>query len=263
MNTKPIRHAGVTAIAALLAVSLVFPQEEAAETSAKLSDARDKLSKWVEAQQILSREREDWELGKDVLEQRIALVGGETEDLRGRIEELRQGIGDTDRRRREIEVDNASLRDASAALANGIEGLESKTRELVARLPDPIRDRVRPLSQKIRKDPGGSGQSLGQRFQNVVGVLNEVNKFNRDITVTSELRALPDGGTVEVTAVYVGLGQAYYVSRDGSAAGFGRPGPDGWDWVPSDDLGPAVARTIAILQNEEVPAFVPLPVELR
>ena len=194
---------------------------------------------------------------------RQALVGGEIENLRGRIAELRQGIGDTERRRGELESGNAELREASAALAAGIGGLEQKTRTLVERLPDPIRTRVRPLSQKIPRDPSATELSLGQRFQNVVGVLNEVNKFNRDITVTSELRPLPDGSTIEVTALYVGLGQGYYVSRDGSAAGLGRPGADGWEWQPSNEIAPAVARAIAILQNEDVPAFVPLPVDIR
>jgi hypothetical protein len=96
-----------------------------------------------------------------------------------------------------------------------------------------------------------------------VGVLNEVNKFNRDVTVTSELRPLPDGRTVEVQALYVGLGQGYYVSPDGKSAGYGRPGEDGWEWVAEDALASEVARAIKILQNEDVPAFVPLPVEMR
>lgn len=237
--------------------------QSSGEMADRLSDARESLAKWVETQQIISREREDWQVGKDVLEQRIALVSGEIEDLEGRIAELRNGIGETDRRRVEMESEKRTYERASVVLADGIGELERKVRVLVERLPDPIQSRVRPLSQKIPKDPAATEQSLSQRFQNVVGVLNEVNKFNRDITVTSELRPLPDGSTVEVRALYIGLGQGYYVSPDGASAGYGRPGDAGWEWTPADDMAPQVARAIAILQNEDVPAFVPLPVDIR
>jgi hypothetical protein len=58
--------------------------------------------------------------------------------------------------------------------------------------------------------------------------LNEVNKFNREITVSSEVLTLSGGASAEVTALYVGIGKAYYVSRNGSAAGIGTASPDGW-----------------------------------
>ena len=56
--------------------------------------------------------------------------------------------------------------------------------------------------------------TIAERYQNVVGVLNEVNKFNQDIHVVSELMELPDQPSVkaQVRAIYFGLGQAYYVT---------------------------------------------------
>ena len=71
------------------------------------------------------------------------------------------------------------------------------------------------------------------------------------------------GSTAEVKALYIGLGQAYYVTPTGDAAGVGQPTPDGWKWTPANDLAPEISRAIAILQNEEVPAFVPLPVTIE
>jgi len=261
-----MKRSGIPALA-LAAIAILAspgaPAQDASENAEKLAGTRDTLAKWVETQQIISREREDWQVGKDVLEQRIALIRGEIDGLEGRIAEIDGGLGDTDRRRRELDAENAALREASASLAAGIGGLEAKTLRLIGRLPEPIRSRVKPLSQRIPTDPGSTEPSLSQRFQNVVGVLNEVNKFQRDITVTSELRSLEDGRTVEVTALYVGLGQGYYVTPDGAAAGYGGPGPEGWEWFPANELAAQVAHAIAILQNEQVPAFVPLPVEIR
>jgi hypothetical protein len=105
--------------------------------------------------------------------------------------------------------------------------------------------------------------SLGERFVNVLGVLNEVSKFNGDITVRSELRPLPDGSSAEVQLLYVGLGQAYYATSDGGSAGVGRPGAEGWIWESADEHAPGIAEAIAILKNEQVPAYVPLPVRIQ
>jgi hypothetical protein len=65
-----------------------------------------------------------------------------------------------------------------------------------------------------------------------------------------------------VKTVYVGLGQAFYVSASGEA-GVGRPGPEGWQWRPANELARNIGTMIQILQNKAKPVFVSLPVEIR
>ena len=84
-----------------------------------------------------------------------------------------------------------------------------------------------------------------------------------EILVTSEVRALPDGSSAEVTAIYLGLGQGYYSGANGSIAGVGTATEEGWEWTPADDAAPEIARVVAILKNEEAAAFVQLPVEIQ
>jgi hypothetical protein len=232
----------------------------AADPAGDLQGTRETLAKWVETQQIISQEKQDWQLGKQVLEQRIELIEGEIALLEEKIAEIGESLAEADRERRELMVDDRAYKSAAAGLNEVIGPLETKTTRLLASLPDPIRDHVRPLSVRLPKDAAETKLTLGERFQNIIGILNEINKFNRDITVTSEIRSLPGGGTAEVKALYIGLGQAYYVTPSGDAAGIGRPTPDGWDWKPADELAAEIRRAIAILQNEEVPAYVPLPV---
>jgi hypothetical protein len=74
---------------------------------------------------------------------------------------------------------------------------------------------------------------------------------------------MPDGSTAEVKALYIGVSLGYYVTPDGDAAGVGQPAPEGWSWTPADDLADRIARAIAILDNEDVPAYVPLPVKVQ
>jgi hypothetical protein len=90
-----------------------------------------------------------------------------------------------------------------------------------------------------------------------------VNKFNREITVTSELRQLDDGVSAEVTALYLGIGQSYFAATHGDAAGIGRPAPEGWTWSASNSDAAAIRAAIATFRNEQPAAFVLLPVSIQ
>lgn len=237
-------------------------QEPSAREQA-IEGTRSTLEKWFEARNLLSKERRDWTLGREALQSRIDLVVGEIDGLRKRLAEARQSLTDADAKRTELQRENERLEQASAGLSAVISRLEGRTHELLARLPAPLREHVRPLSQQLPPDSALSKLPLSRRFQNVVGILNEVDKFNREITVTSEVRALPDGTSAEVTALYVGLGQGYYVSANEKHAGVGTATAEAWVWTPADQAAPEIARALAILANEEVASFVRLPLEVR
>lgn len=247
-----------------LALGLVVGSSAAAQSDpSAIAAARDTLAKWVETQQILSKERRDWQTGKDVLTQRIQLVKGEIQATEAKIAETRASMGESDRKRWETVERNNALKESTASLGASIAEVEAKTRRLVATFPEPLRSKIAPLTGRIPA-PGASTQaSLAERWQNVIGILNEANKFQRDVVVASEIRELPGGRRAEVQTVYLGLAQAFYVTASGDAAGIGRPGTDGWTWTAANELAPEVSRVLAILRNQSVPAFVPVPVEIR
>jgi Protein of unknown function (DUF3450) len=233
------------------------------EETPRLELARTALERWVETRRVISKEKRDWAEGRELLEARIDLVQHEIETRRGQIAEARKSIGEADGKLAELVAENERLKQASASLEGVIGALEARTRELLARLPDPIRERVKPLSQSLPADPADTKLSLSERFQSVVGILNEVNKFDREMTTTSEVRTLADGTTAEVTAVYVGIGQGYYVTASGDAAGVGTAGPGGWTWTPDDAAAPQIAEAVAILKGEQPAHFVRLPVKVE
>ena len=111
-------------------------------------------------------------------------------------------------------------------------------------------------------DPATTRVSAAERFQNVLVILNGVNKANQEITVSYEVQTLADGRPSEVKAIYVGLAQAYYVSASGGA-GIGRPTADGWKWESSQLIGGDVLMALEILEGKHTPAFVPLPVRIQ
>ena len=107
-----------------------------------------------------------------------------------------------------------------------------------------------------------SDLTLSERYQNVIGVVNELNKTAGEITVVSEVRELPDGSSAEVQTLYLGYARAFYCTNKGDIAGVGYPGEQGWNWEPNDAIAQQVADSIAILKNEKVAEFIPLPLSV-
>jgi hypothetical protein len=225
--------------------------------------ARDLLDKYVETRRIISQEKRDAALGREMLAEQIDLAKRQIEELRAKTAEVSREIATADEKKAALVAENAMLIEVADALATTLAALESRTKELVARLPDPIRAKVGMVSQQIPDKPGETKVSLGQRFLNVIALLNEVNRFNREITITSEVRTLANGREAEVTAIYVGLGQAYYVSARRDAAGIGTPSPQGWVWTPAAAAAESIARLVAILENKQPAGFVRVPVRIE
>jgi uncharacterized phage infection (PIP) family protein YhgE len=232
-------------------------------THDQLDGTRAALDKWVETRRILSKEKQDWELGKEMLSDRVQVVKQEITSLKGKISDAEKSTAEADKKRAELADENEKLKQASASLSSTIAGLESRTKQLLQRVPDVLRERLRDLSKSIPEKPEETKLSLNVRYMNVVGILNEIDKFNREISTSTEVRKLPDGTSVEVTTLYIGLGQAYYASTNGKAAGVGVPSAQGWAWTPANESAAQIQKAIAVFKNEQVAAFVPLPVHIN
>jgi hypothetical protein len=233
-----------------------------ADAASPLDSGRATLAKWVETQQIISAEKKDWQQGREMLQARIDLVRGEIAAVEEKLREQRTEGSETVGKLADLDHESATLQSAGVALAGWATELENGLNALQPQLPEPLQTKLGPLYGRMPKDPKNTTVSLAERFQNVVGILNEVNKFNGEITMVNEVRPIADGKPAEVRTVYVGLAQAYYLSAGGEA-GFGRPTPEGWRWEPARDMAPAISEVVEILQNKAKPAFVRLPVKVQ
>jgi FtsZ-binding cell division protein ZapB len=254
------RHAALALAAALGLPARVRTQEAPAARS--LEETRLVMGKWIETQQILSKERNEWQQGKEVLLGRLEVVHKEISTLEEKIREAQSAVSDAEKKREALLAENGELKSVGAELTDASSRMEGDVRRLLRALPEPVATRLAPLSQRMPEDPAKTKVSAAERFQNILGILNEVNKANNDITVNYEVHDLADGKPSEVQAIYIGLAQAYFVSARGEA-GIGRPGPDGWTWEPSKTVAPDVLNALEIFQGKQSPAFVPLPVKLQ
>ena len=247
---------------ALFASGLAFAASDPSGRSATADGARASLAKWVEAQQLIAKEKQDWQQGKQILQSRIDAVNGELAALEERLADSRRTASEANGKKAGEVAENNTLQKAGLELSSWVAGLESGLRTLETRLPEPLLQKVKPLYDRMPADPSATNVSLAERYQNVVGILNEVGKFNNDITMVTEVRTLTDGKPAEVRTVYVGLAQAYFVSPKGDA-GIGRPGASGWEWSSAREIAPQIEQAVEVLQNKAKPRFVSLPVKVQ
>lgn len=237
------------------------PSEAQAEKPT-LAETRLKMGKWIETQQILSKERNDWNQGKEILASRVDLLQREVAALQEKIKTAETSVAETNAKRDELLAQSDRLKAVASELSSFVARMEGDVRKLFVQLPEPLRARLQPLYQRIPDDAAAGRVALAERFQNVIGIVNEVNKANNELEVAYEVRNLANGKPAEVRVMYLGLAQAYYVSASGEA-GIGRPGPDGWTWEPSTAVSADVLRALEIQQGKHTPAFVGLPARIR
>ncbi len=233
---------------------------------AQSENTRAALEKWVEARKQASKARSDWRVEKESLQERIDVVRRQIATLKDRIAETEKSIGAADQQKTQLQADGAKIKVTTDRLEAGVAAIEDQVRTLLPRLPDPIQQKVAPLSQQFAKPAEGAAPkklSVGARFGNVLGVLNLVQKWNNEVSVTSEVRTLPDGTTAEVACIYFGLGQAFYVTAKGDAAGVGLGTPEGWKWTPRNDAAKAIQAAIDVYQSKAMASFVALPFEIQ
>lgn len=234
----------------------------ASERSANLRDARTAMGKWIETQQIISKERTDWQQGREILTSRVEVVKQESLALESKIKQAETDAAAAAQKKAELALENEKLKEQAGSIAKTVAAMEIDVRRLLKRVPEFIQERLKPLIERIPEDAANTKVSIAERFQNVLGILNDLHKANNELTVNFEVRNLSDGKPSEVRVLYVGLAQAYYLSAQGEA-GIGRPGAWGWTWEPANDLADRLRLALDVISGKQKPAFVPLPVKIQ
>ena len=234
------------------------------ETAPIIEATRETLTKWVETKQLISKEKSEWASGKDILEDRVRLAQAETTTVRDKLKEISVAVAEAQKKRDELAAQNDKLKATAEKSKAMVIAAEKKLRPLLPQLPEPLREKLKPIIARFPEDSEKSTASMAERLQNVLGILDQASAFNATVASVKELRTFPDGTRAEVTTVYLGLSQAYYTNREGTLAGIGHPGPDGWVWKPDNANGKKILLAVHILEGKEKGAtFIDLPVKIQ
>lgn len=254
---------GATAVGQAPALPKAGPASDAEAKVESIKESKATLAKWMQTQQIISKELAEWATAKDIFNDRVELTKGQLEAVEEKLKGVEEEISKADKTKVEAIKRKDELLAATEALRKALPGLEDAVRDRHSLLPIPFQDKVAPIFQRIPTDPATTKSSLAERYQNVIGILNEVNKLNNEITVVSEIRLLADGKPTEVQTIYLGLAQAYYLSMKGDAAGIGKPGAKGWEWTPRNELAKSLKDVVAVMNAKTKPHFIAIPASVQ
>lgn len=248
----------------LVIVAGISSAAQAAESSsAPLAQTRSTLEQWVQTRQLISQTRTGWQTDKETLEQTVALYERELKAIDEQFSKVVTNNTQVAKEMTEAEAlqktSNETLGDAKKFATE----IEAQVKQLVPQLPGPLQDILKPLLARLPADPNNTKMLAAERMQVIVGVLNELDKFNNAVNLFSERRKNDKGEEVSVQTVYIGLGAAYFVNDAGDFAGTGTAGKGGWEWTTKSEIAPTVQEVVKIYRNERAARFVTLPAAVR
>ena len=151
---------------------------------------------------------------------------------------------------------------ASKVVASSIGSLENSLKAIIPSLPDPLIEKIRPLIRRLPDNPEKTDLSLGQRVQNIVGILSQTDKFNTTITATSEVMNLKKENETGHYFIY-GFGERLLCDDSGKYAGVGIPTANGWEWPVIDGVGPQIKQLVDIYEGTGEIQFIQVPAQTK
>ena len=179
-----------TAAALFFASSGAWAQSGA---PASVDSTREAVGKWITTQRVIYQERKDWQQQKEILQSRVGLIGREISELEAKLAETRRAAAETNGKNAGARAATQQFADEAAFLASVLEESEQSVRRIHKLLPSPIQEKIQPLFQRIPEHPRDTRISVAERIQNVLGIMNDVNKAHREITLATEVRTLAAG----------------------------------------------------------------------
>lgn len=227
-----------------------------ADEAAPAAIVQTKVSEWIKTLQLVGEEKTAWEMEKQTLTDLNAIRKSEIEKLDEFVRLAEDRVKELDERRSSFAKEEEDMKQWRRGLEQRLGPLEDELRPLAKVFPLPLREKVE--EAVIRLEEGDPEASLQNRTRDVLLIVQAMLEFHNSLSWDNEIREI-DGERREVGILYLGLSRAYYVDQTGKYAGYGAPGPDGWQWVESPKIADSVRLAIDVLRTNVPPKFVALP----
>ncbi|MDP0501190.1 MAG: DUF3450 family protein [Verrucomicrobiota bacterium JB022] len=230
-----------------------------AQENAKVT--QELIQEWVSTEKRIVDERNEWDLEKEIMQDSIQALKEEKSSLQSIIEDAEASAGEADKKRAELLEAKDKLQATSKDIAASISTYEKELLALAPRLPKPLQRMIKTPLGRIPTDEE-TEVSLSIRTQNVVAILNEIDKFNGVVTKETDIQELDDGSTAEVTTLYFGLGGAFFTDPEGTYVGVGKPSTDGWVFTAAPESADAIKQLVAVYDRSVEASYVSVPYEI-
>lgn len=217
---------------------------------------QEKVRQWVEAKKTLAAERASWAEEKQRLTELNTIRRAELSELQAMATNMTDRLDAAVAKRADLESTETSLKTELAAIEQRVAAWETTLRPKLATLPQPLLDT---LAEPIGRLQDGVKAPVENRMRDLVFVLAEISAFHHDVRIHRELQEI-GGASREVDVLYLGLAQAFYVNKNGTLAGRGQAGPDGWTWSARNDLAADIRSAIDMSRKDRAPGMLRLPI---
>lgn len=242
----------------LLCLPLSAQQQEAEALDP--AAARELIRQWVQTERLISEEKTSWQVEKERMQ---ALLDLHLKELKLLDEEISQAGASAelvDERKESYQKEVKQFRDAQRVLSDRLARLLPRVRTLVSRLPEPLLQKLDAEVEVLQA--GDALEKPRDVLKAMLAVMAESGRFNRSVTVVEETREHSSGKQLSVDVIYLGLARAFYAAGQGSAAGVGRPGKQGWQWQERPDLAEDIRKALAVERKDSPPQLIQLPIQL-
>lgn len=228
------------------------------------------MSQWLDIESQKGRLQSEWNVRKTELERRLDLLDVEQDTLKETLAAGNKSTSEVDERRLTLLKSQNELESAQALLESQLQQTITLAQSLQPRLPPPIQ------AEWQEKLPALSnpGLNTSEKLEKLLGLFKLVEEFNDRVALHRSTLQVSgaDNKPLElfVTQIYLGAAQAWYVSDDGSAYGYGRATPLGWQWWHGDAATAELGRELQpqsilsvrnMLENPTAAKLVALPVK--
>lgn len=254
----------IAAVTALLLVgnaALAQSNGDQSQTQMEIEQTRAALAKYVETRQLISKERERLARQTDILANQIELLEERKEQLQAEIREAEENLTIDQEGRRNLSVREEELEQSLSVVENALPGFESRLKAAIPYLPNFFKEQqnIQTFINQLRSEDGNP-PPLTNRTMAVLGLLHEIDKFNKTFTLHTTTR-----DKIQVEVLYLGLSQGYYANEEGNVGGIVRPAADGgWAFSADNTLAPTIRQAIDLFKGIDTNAvFVTMPTAIQ
>jgi hypothetical protein len=222
----------------------------------------------VDTLRKIQEEENAWTRDKEVLQGYREGLEKEIEDLKEEIERAKTRKDGGDKQSLDKLTERDLYAKAQDELVRQLRVLEEGLAARLPMFPPPLREQakvalaIETLQGGLQLPPEKQSQDVSKRLYNATELLAEVEKFQQQVHVHTELRKDPQGREFKMQMVYFGLAMAYGVNEDGSFAVTGRPGTAGWEFQERKELAAGIQELVKSAGDEKHASFNKLPLVL-
>ncbi len=259
-NSRTSRSSNV-ALGALFLISssLAWGQNEAAEKDIALIQTY--IKQRISAGQDLAKKRTDWKFEKEILQATKQTLQGEVAQIQEQIEQAKKDEQTADTDTKELAKEDVALTKAAETIESALGPLEDRLVKMVVQFPPYLKKNLGADLELLNNKSKRESEGIATRITTVTNILTEAEKANSEIVTVHEERDV-NGKTQSVRTVYFGLAMAYSSTEDESVGWIGTPGPTGWTFEENASEAKAIAKVVAIANDEADVSFVPVTAKI-